>query len=292
MPGLVIKNNASGLLQSAISAGATSTTLQAGHTMPALGAGEYTFGTFISTGGAVEVVRVTAISGNVLTHAATVAGFSAGDRFELRPCSQMLLALAQETGLEQVAAATGTDTYAVTLAPVPVAYNTNQLYGARIANANTSSTPTINFNGLGAKNIKKEGSINLRAGDMPAGHAAVFMYDGTNMVLLNPADVVPPSTLVDGATITPDFTLNENFEVTLAGNRTLANPTNMRVGKGGVIKITQDATGGRTLAYGSNWKFVGGTAPTLTATANAVDNLAYYVDGASRIVARLLADTK
>jgi hypothetical protein len=93
-------------------------------------------------------------------------------------------------------------------------------------------------------------------------------------------------------TITPDFALANNFSVTLGGNRTLANPTNLTAGQSGVIVITQDGTGSRTLAYGSNFKFPGGTAPTLTTTAAAVDVLAYYVESASRITARLVGDVK
>jgi hypothetical protein len=37
------------------------------------------------------------------------------------------------------------------------------------------------------------------------------------------------------------------------------------------IFVKQDGTGSRTLAWNSAWKFAGGTAPTVTATANAVD---------------------
>ncbi len=98
--------------------------------------------------------------------------------------------------------------------------------------------------------------------------------------------------LTDGATITPNMNNANNFSVTLGGNRTLANPTNLTAGQSGVIVITQDGTGSRTLAYGSNFKFPGGTAPTLTTTANAVDVLAYYVESATRITARLVADVK
>lgn len=96
------------------------------------------------------------------------------------------------------------------------------------------------------------------------------------------------SALTDGATITPDFAASNNFSVTLGGNRTLANPTNITAGQSGVIVITQDATGNRTLAYGTYWKFSGGSAPTLTTTANAVDVLAYYVESSTRITATLI----
>jgi hypothetical protein len=98
--------------------------------------------------------------------------------------------------------------------------------------------------------------------------------------------------LTDGATITADFDAANNFSVTLGGNRTLGNPTNVVVGQSGIIKITQDATGSRTLAYGSSWDFSGGVAPTLTITANAVDILAYYVDGSTNITARLIGDRR
>jgi len=98
--------------------------------------------------------------------------------------------------------------------------------------------------------------------------------------------------LTDGATITPNFALANNFSVTLGGNRTLANPSNLTAGQSGVIVITQDGTGSRTLAYGSYFKFANGTAPTLTTTASAVDVLAYYVESTTRITARLIGDVK
>jgi hypothetical protein len=125
----------------------------------------------------------------------------------------------------------------------------------------------------------------------------VQAYDANNAVLnvaqsFTAAQRGAVTALTDGATITPDFALANNFSVTLGGNRTLANPTNLTVGQSGVIKVTQDATGSRTLAYGTNWDFAGGTAPTLTTTANAVDILAYYVDGASNITTRFIGDRK
>jgi hypothetical protein len=98
--------------------------------------------------------------------------------------------------------------------------------------------------------------------------------------------------LTDGTTITPDFAAANNYSVTLGGNRTLANPTNLVAGQSGIIKISQDGTGSRTLAFGSYWKFSAGTAPTLTTTASAVDILAYYVDSSTTITAKLLTDRK
>jgi hypothetical protein len=98
--------------------------------------------------------------------------------------------------------------------------------------------------------------------------------------------------LTDGATITPDASANNYFSVTLGGNRTLANPTNLVAGQGGSIIITQDGTGSRTLSYGTAWDFAGGTAPTLTTTAGAVDRLDYFVVSGTSIHAALSKDVK
>ena len=100
------------------------------------------------------------------------------------------------------------------------------------------------------------------------------------------------TTLSYSSTITLDMSTGNNYAVTLTGNATLANPSNLVAGQSGVIKITQDGTGSRTLAYGSNWDFPAGAAPTLTTTANAVDILVYYVDSTSNITARLIGDRK
>lgn len=89
--------------------------------------------------------------------------------------------------------------------------------------------------------------------------------------------------LTDGASISLDLALSNNFSVTLAGSRTLANPTNVTPGQSGIIIVNQDATGSRTLSYGSNYKFGGGIAPVLSTTANAQDALTYFVISSTRI---------
>lgn len=120
---------------------------------------------------------------------------------------------------------------------------------------------------------------------------ASFTLAGTDSVqTFSVAQRGAVSALTDGATITPDFAAANNFSVTLGGNRTLANPTNLVAGQSGVIFITQDGTGSRTLAYGSYWKFPNGAAPTLTTTASAVDVLVYVVQSSTRIDAQLLTN--
>jgi len=80
--------------------------------------------------------------------------------------------------------------------------------------------------------------------------------------------------------------------VVLGGSRTLGAPTNVVAGQSGVIRVVQDGSGGRTLAYNSVFKFPGGTAPTLTTTANAVDLLVYHVESTTRIAINFIGDVK
>lgn len=91
------------------------------------------------------------------------------------------------------------------------------------------------------------------------------------------------TTMTDGATITPDFAASNNHKVTLAGNRTLANPTNIAAEQSGYIEIVQDGTGSRTLALGSYYKTPGGAGITLSTAAGAVDTLEYRVRSATEI---------
>src|ERR1700730_9802791 len=101
-----------------------------------------------------------------------------------------------------------------------------------------------------------------------------------------------PTPLTFGSTITPNFSSGNIFTVTLTGNATLANPSNLVAGQCGQIFITQDSTGSRTLAYGSEWKFPGGTFPTLTTTAGATDILSFCSWSNALIAAQLTANLK
>jgi hypothetical protein len=88
------------------------------------------------------------------------------------------------------------------------------------------------------------------------------------------ADIV---SLTDAANVSLSFSNGQNFSLTLAGNRTLDNPTQCVPGQVGSIFIIQDGTGSRTLSYGTNWEFPAATAPTLSTSAAAVDRLDYIV---------------
>tara|TARA_R100000353_G_scaffold22506_1_gene19904 strand:+ start:8069 stop:9496 length:1428 start_codon:yes stop_codon:yes gene_type:complete len=98
--------------------------------------------------------------------------------------------------------------------------------------------------------------------------------------------------LSDGATITIDMATASHHSVTLGGNRTFAAPSNQVVGQAGSIFITQDGTGSRTASFNSAFKFVGGTAPTLSTAAAAVDRIDYVILSSNVIHCAVSLDVK
>ena len=88
----------------------------------------------------------------------------------------------------------------------------------------------------------------------------------------NPTSVLG---LIDAASIAWDTDNGLLAAVTLAGNRTLANPTNVQTGDVLVLEAIQDGTGSRTLAYGTNFRWPDDTAPELSTAANTRDVLTF-----------------
>ncbi len=108
----------------------------------------------------------------------------------------------------------------------------------------------------------------------------------TANLALSPAQVWSAAqevSLSDGASIAVDWSSGINFTVTLGGNRTLANGTNEKPGQSGYIRVVQDGTGSRTLAYGTDYEFVGGSAPVLSTAIAAEDLLFYTIISSTRV---------
>lgn len=100
---------------------------------------------------------------------------------------------------------------------------------------------------------------------------------GTNVAQVFTAQQTPMNgALTDGATI--DWNGNTNGQVvsvTLGGNRTMNAPTNIQQYALYILRVSQDATGSRTLAWNAAYKFGTAGAPTLTTTASKVDILSF-----------------
>ena len=87
----------------------------------------------------------------------------------------------------------------------------------------------------------------------------------------------PVSVAVVTSAVSLDFATGNNFTTILNGNVSIANPVNPQPGQSGIIYVLQDGAGFRTMSFNANWKFEGGTAPTLSTAASAVDALIYNV---------------
>ena len=95
--------------------------------------------------------------------------------------------------------------------------------------------------------------------------------------------------LTAAATVTPNFSLGNNFSLTIDQTTTLGNPTNLTAGQSGAIAITQDASTAYALTYGSYWKFEGG-APNFGTTLSATSTIVYYVVSTTHIAAKLISE--
>lgn len=87
------------------------------------------------------------------------------------------------------------------------------------------------------------------------------------------------TTLTFNATQDWNLSTNQVCQLTLTNNTTFDAPTNIQDGGFYSITLIQDGTGSRTAAWNAVFKWAGGTAPTLTTTANAKDILVFRGDG-------------
>ena len=155
---------------------------------------------------------------------------------------------------------------------------------SELATGAVSANTKIGANIIDASNIKAAaiGISELDVGGVAAGNG-VFTHNAHTYARAQRSRV--ESVTVGAANVTIDLANTNVFNLTLGTNSNLNRPSNITVGQAGTIFVSQDGTGSRTLSYSSVWDFVGGSAPTLTTTASAVDRIDYVVFSTSRIQA-------
>ena len=103
----------------------------------------------------------------------------------------------------------------------------------------------------------------------------------TGNVIYSGGSLTAEAALGDGATVNWDVTANPVAKVTIAGNRTLALPSNpLGSGQYASLLVIQDGTGSRTLTWNAAYEFKDDTAPTLTTTASKGDLFTFRYNGA------------
>ncbi|HAG05311.1 MAG TPA: hypothetical protein DCG68_00455 [Cryomorphaceae bacterium] len=170
----------------------------------------------------------------------------------------------------------------ITLTPSPAitAYTAGQTFRFLSSGANTTNV-TVNISALGAKDITKNGTTALAAGDIPSGMMVGITYDGTQFILIGTA-TLNSAGLISGraytavnsvsysATPTIDASLSNYHEVgDLTGNITTLTISNAAAGQTITIRFKQDGTGGYTVATPSGAKISG----SVDTTASVVSHL-------------------
>lgn len=231
---------------------------------------------YLAKAGGVMVGQITLPGGGTGSQAATATEVAAAIASHVAltdPHTQYATVVEAQTGAISQATGIGGTFDAITLSftPAITALVTNMRFRWRSPGANTITAPTINIESLGAKTIKKGAGSALLAGDTgAAGNICEAVYNGTDIILLNPPAIIPATdiphtytttqtfngpvvrgetTLTDASTIAWDLsTGGPNYKVTLGGNRTLGAYTGSTPGQEGYLKVIQDGTGGRTLS--------------------------------------------
>ena len=174
----------------------------------------------------------------------------------------------------------------------------NTILAAVVSNNSSSSEPSVKFAYMwwadtSAGLLKQRNSANnawISHGVLATanlGHAV--LADAQTFTGAQRGEI---TALTDASSIATNMALSNNFSIQLGGNRTLSNPSNITAGQSGSLFITQDSSGSRTLAYGSYFKFVGGTAPVLSTGAASIDRLDYIVKNSTEIQAVISLDVK
>jgi hypothetical protein len=151
----------------------------------------------------------------------------------------------------------------------------------------TTITASTGFSGDGGS-ITGMSATQLTSGTVPAARlseaTAANIHAGAANVLITPAVMETASeevTLTDAATIAVDWSTFLTGVVTLGGNRTLGAPTNAEPGTWRTIRVVQDGTGSRTLAYNAVYLTADNETITLSTGAGSKDTLYIYCETTS-----------
>ena len=170
--------------------------------------------------------------------------------------------------------------------------------GSGLTGGGTSGTPTLNV-GAGTGIDVSADAISVDVSDFMSNGSnnriitatgtdamiaeSNLTFDGSTLdvsgVLKADKGYVPEATLTDGATISWNMSTQSVAKVTLAGNRTVAAPTNGSSGQFASLLVIQDGTGSRTLTWNAVYEFAADTAPTLSTTGGKADLFVFRYNG-------------
>ena len=236
-------------------------------------AGAMSVGGALSVGGAVNLLGTATVSG--------AAGFLTTARVSGATTIGGTLDVAGNTSLGGTAVITGNATFD---GDVSVSGDINVGGHVTIAGAvSLGSTLDVNSNASVGGTAKITGTTTITGN---SGFLGTVRVSGNTSLegqlqLTKSAAAVVCATAINGVTsVSLNFGACQNFSTTVTAAHTLAQPIGCRDGQTGSIFLTQSGGSG-TMAYHADFKFIGGTDPTMSTANGAVDRLDYIIVSAS-----------
>lgn len=151
---------------------------------------------------------------------------------------------------------------------------------SQLATSGSGAALRVASNNTGAAMIDGTGAgdlINLKN----AAGTSQFKVSNTGTMSTGGPQVPAVVTLTDAATVAVDASKGNDFRLTIAGNRTLANPTSPVDGQKITLQVTQGSGAPFTLAYGTAYEFSSSLPqPTLSGAAGRTDLLGFIYNAA------------
>tara|TARA_B100000424_G_scaffold164372_1_gene126105 strand:+ start:520 stop:1404 length:885 start_codon:yes stop_codon:yes gene_type:complete len=152
-------------------------------------------------------------------------------------------------------------------APVPVIVNSNDINKLSGLNATSAQLNYNDITSLGTSQASKVLTADANHHTYMAGEFKAKHYKEQYL------------NVSSGSNVTLDLHSGNLFSLTMAHATvtiTLNNPPASGDGFGFTVKLVQDSNGNRNVSWPASVKWAGGTAPTLTPTANAVDVFTFF----------------
>lgn len=230
-------------------------------------AGNASIGGTVSVGGAVNLLSTATVSG--------AAGFLGTVRVSGATSLEGALVVGGKTELDGDVCVSGNSQLVGTL----------KVTGATTITGNSGFLGTVRVSGAtsleGTAHITGTATITGNTGFLGTVRVSGNTSLEGQLQLTKSAAAVVCATAINGVTsVSLNFGNAQNFRTTVTAAHTLAKPIGCRSGQTGSIFLTQSGGSG-TMAYNADFKFIGGTDPTLSTDNGAVDRLDYIIVSAS-----------
>ena len=151
---------------------------------------------------------------------------------------------------------------------------------------------SANINLPGVNSAGNQNTSGLAAGLSGTPQLNVGVTTATNIKITGTSEsTIHTQSANAGGNTSPLYQTADNFIINLGGNTTMT-ADYQKVGQTGAIFMVQDGTGSRTAAWHADYKWAGGTAPTLSTAANSIDRIDYFVKASNQIHAVASLDVK